>query len=109
VELAELIERSRPMEPIALSVEGITFVQLEPPGLHDRHLRDEMKLEQSSGMHLYCGGRITFPRIAENYRAAVCNGGLSCNLHIPLPNSVSTLGGLRQRGNQLRSSINDGE
>lgn len=97
--LAELIQTSKPLEPILLTEESDWFIQSMPPGLHDKHLRDKMRLEDSSGIHRTCGGTMQFIVTTETRITAVCD---KCCLRIPMPIlTVSTLGQLRDRGERI--------
>lgn len=96
-ELAELIERSKPLEPIFLTEFGDTFVQALPPGLHGKNLRDEMELQ--SGKHDVCGGAIDFLPTSSTSISAICK---KCYLRVRLARSnVSTFAQLRDRGKRF--------
>lgn len=100
-ELEKRIRDSKPLEPILLTEENDYFVQISPPGLTGKHLRDDMKLETIVGMHQVCGGEIRFIKTTTTRTAVVCD---RCHFRITIPSSVfSVLWQLRERGNLLRS------
>jgi hypothetical protein len=84
VELACKIDKSCALEPITLSRYGETFVQADPPGSCGKNLRDEMPLQ--NGLHEYCGGTISFIRVAIGYTSACCD---KCHMRIMLPSAYA--------------------
>lgn len=93
--LRELIAKSISLEPITLTDEGDRFIQTDPPGLHDNHLRDDMSVKNVSGIHQTCGGVIRFIQTTETRITAVCD---KCFLRVPIASSSTlTFAHLRDR------------
>lgn len=99
------ITRSRPLEPIQLTVKGDYLIEVPPspngksqyPYLVD-HTRDDDTLPASEvGRHQYCGGRLYRHQATGTQDTLVCP---QCFLRAYIPCGVATYGELRQATNK---------
>lgn len=89
------IERSVPMNPIQLTVEGDMLREYPPSvdqGYFADHTRDGDTLSSCVGIHAFCGGWADRKRATEIYDAVLCR---LCHLRILFPKEIKTYGQLR--------------
>ncbi|TSC92812.1 MAG: hypothetical protein CEN89_442 [Candidatus Berkelbacteria bacterium Licking1014_7] len=93
-EIRREIERSIPLAPIQLTLDG-NFLREYPPshgGFVD-HTKDDRKISDCVGVHMFCNGFMDRHRTTKTQDAIVCR---SCSLRVCFPNNVKTYGELRQ-------------
>jgi hypothetical protein len=88
------IERSIPLEPIKLNVEGDTLREYPSSSYHYfvDHTRDSQELGGCIGVHDYCNGFMDRSGATKTHDAIVCR---RCHLRILFPKEVKTYGELR--------------
>ncbi|KKR88796.1 MAG: hypothetical protein UW50_C0001G0128 [Candidatus Wolfebacteria bacterium GW2011_GWA1_44_24] len=97
--MAEEVERSVPLEPIQLTLEGDLLREYPPRTLafgseyFVKHTRDENDLGSCVGVHMHCNCWIDRRRATSTHDAIVCRG---CHLRVLFPKEVKTYGDLRQ-------------
>jgi len=99
--IAGEIERSIPLTPIQLTLEGDLLGEYPPdkPALSRdyfvNHTRNEncLDLDSCVGVHEFCDHRMDRMRATKTHDAIVCQ---ACNLRILFPKEVKTYGELRQ-------------
>lgn len=93
------IEKSRPLEPIRLTVEGDMLVECPPnakdfgPRYFVEHTRDNMELSDTTAIHAICRGVIRRNRSSEMYDALRCP---ECGLRVSILYEIKTYGELRK-------------
>lgn len=99
--IAEEIERSVPLEPIQLTIEGDFLCEYPSRSLGGttgfryfvQHTRDEKNLVLCVGVHEFCNGWMDRRRATRTHDAIVCRG---CHLRVLFQKEVKTYGDLRQ-------------
>ena len=91
------IERSIPLEPIQLNIEG-DFLCERPPDYATSflvdHVHDEDPLTENVGVHgAYCGGLMNYIKTTKTYSVIVCG---RCHLRVLFHKDHSTYGSLRK-------------
>lgn len=84
------IERSVPMKPIQLTVDG--DMMREYPPSHREHTRDTHVLGSCIGVHDYCNGFMDRHRATKTHDSVSCR---ACHLRVLFPKEVKTYGELR--------------
>jgi len=102
VEVFVLLEQSKPLEPILLTVDG-DFMQEYPRDKFFEHTRDDHTLSSCVGIHKYCGGFMDHKETTETNSVIICR---SCLLRILLPSEIKTYGELREYSAQQISGHN---
>lgn len=88
------IERSIPLEPIQLTIEGDLLREYPPSGEgFVDHTRDNRKLNSCVGIHDFCNSWMDRTRATKVHDAIVCRG---CHLRILFPKETKTYGELRE-------------
>lgn len=100
-EVQKEVERSVPLPPIQLTVEGDRLREYPRSGRYlTDHVRDHNKLESCVGVHDFCGGFVDRRGATPTHDALTCR---SCNLRVLFPKEVTTFGELRQA---MQSKLN---
>ncbi|HBB37497.1 MAG TPA: hypothetical protein DCZ86_05905 [Candidatus Moranbacteria bacterium] len=88
------IERSVPLKPIQLTVDG-DFLREYPSsrGYFVDHTRDDREFGSCVGIHDFCNSWMDFMRVTKTHNAIVCRG---CHLRVLFPKEIKTYGELRQ-------------
>lgn len=92
------IQRSRPLSPIALTLEGDALIEQRPVahgcGLEYfvDHTRDTDVLDGDVGIHRHCGGIISRHPTSRTHDVLICR---QCFMRITIPYATHTYGDLR--------------
>lgn len=96
IEIIQLeIERSIPLKPIQLTIDGDFMRELQPCGFFADHTRDNHKLPHGSsmGIHAHCNGFMDrIHQTTETHSLILCR---RCHLRVLFPKDIITYGQLR--------------
>ncbi len=91
-EIEREVERSVPLQPIQLTVDGDELLEDPKDGYLVDHTRDDHKLGSCVGIHAYCKGWMDRRPATVVFDAILCRG---CYLRVLFPREVVTYGELR--------------
>lgn len=91
-EIEHEIEKSIPLQPIQLTIDGDELLEYPKDGYLPGHTRDNHKLDSCVGVHAYCKSWMDRVRATAKHDAILCRG---CHLRVLFPREVATYGNLR--------------